>query len=288
MAEESTYNIGGVQYTKEELRKLDEVSLRGALHERTHHGIEVPMYPLVLNWKNQAIPNFGITAQVLYDVWKEKGEPDTDEDILWVKRHLDYAAQIREGVKPEIPELDEFPVPFTEEELKVVHKLIWDRRTSRGGWAKKEVSDELIEKILEAGRAAPVGCNLDEVRFVILKTEEEKKLIRSDVPVDNGVIIVICYDTRPSRIVRQDLPDRVPHNRGFDCAAAGDHMGLMAQALGLTSVWLSDTPGNGKKFKEAWGLPDELEVAMHFGVGWPAAGSIKSARVPLDYMIVRK
>jgi nitroreductase len=288
MAEENTYNIGGVQYTKDDIRKLDEVSLRGALHERIHHGIEVPLYPMVLNWKNQAAPNFGITAQVLYDVWEEKGYPDNDEDILWAKRYLDYAAQIREGVKPEIPELDEFPVPFTEEELKVVHKLIWDRRTSRGGWAKREVSDELIEKILEAGRAAPVGCNLDEVRFVILKTEEEKKLIPSDVPVDNGVIIVICYDTRPSHIVRHDLPDRVPHNRGFDCAAAGDHMGLMAQALGLTSVWLSDTPGNGKKFKEAWGLPDELEVAMHLGVGWPAAGSIKSARVPLDYMIVRK
>jgi hypothetical protein len=65
-------------------------------------------------------------------------------------------------------------------------------------------------------------------------------------------------------------------------------MGLMAQALGLTSVWLSDSPGGGKKFKEAWGLPEELEVAMHFGVGWPAAGSIKSARVPLEYMFVRK
>jgi nitroreductase len=288
MAEENTYNIGGIQYTKDDIGKLDEVSLRGALHERVHHGIEVPIYPLVLNWKNEAVPNFGITAQILYEVWREKGYPDNDEDILWVKRYLDYAALIREGVRPEIPELDEFPVPFTEEELKVVHKLIWGRRTSRGGWAKKEVADELIEKILEAGRAAPVGCNLDEVRFVILKTEEEKKLIRSDVPVDNGVIIVICYDTRPSRIVRQDLPDRVPHNRGFDCAAAGDHMGLMAQALGLTSVWLSDSPGNGKKFKEAWGLPDALEVAMHLGVGWPAAGSIKSARVPLDYMIVRK
>jgi len=27
---------------------------------------------------------------------------------------------------------------------------------------------------------------------------------------------------------------------------------------------------------------------MHLGVGWPAAGSIKSARVPLEYMMVRK
>ena len=280
--------LGGVEYTREDILKLDEVSHRGALHERAHHGIEVRIYPLIAKWTGEPVEDFGLAVQFLYDIWIEKGYPSGDEDILWVKRYLDYAAQIRKGIKPEIPELEEILVPFTEEELKVVHKLIWGRRTSRAGWLKKEIPDELVEKLLEAGRAAPVGCNLDEVRFVVLKTEEEKKLIRSDVPVDNGIIIVICYDKRPSRILKQDLPERVPQNRGFDCAAAGDHIGLVAQALGLTSVWLSDSLEGARRFKEAWGLPEELEVALHIGVGWPAAGSIKSARVPLDYMLVRK
>jgi len=229
-----------------------------------------------------------LQPQLVYDIWIEKGYPADDEDILWVKRYLDYAAQIREGIRPSIPEMNELPAPFTDEEMEVVHKLMRDRRTARGGWREQEVPDELIEKICEAGRAAPVGCNLDEVRFVVLRTEEEKKLIPSDVPTDNGIIIVICYDKRPSAVTNQDHPDHVPHNRGFDCAAAGDHMGLMAHALGLTSVWLSDTPSGAKKFKDAYGLPDELEVAMHLGVGWPASGSIKSARVPLAYMFVKK
>lgn len=289
MAEkESKAVIGGVEYTKEEIRKFDEVTHRGALHERTHHGIEVPLYPVLAGWKNEPIENFGLSAQIIFEAWQENGYSEDDEDIVWVKRYLGYAAQIRAGVKPDIPELAEFPEPFTEEELKVVHKLLWGRKTSRGGWLKKEVPDELIRQICEAGRAAPIGCNLDEVRFVVLKTEEEKKLIRSDVSTENGVIIVICYDKRPSRIVKQDLPNFVPQNRGFDCAAAGDHMGLMAHALGLTSVWLSDTLEGAKKFKEAWGLPEELEVGMHLGVGWPAAGSIKSGRAPLDYMFVHK
>lgn len=280
---------GGHAYTKEDIRQLDEVSLRGLLHERTHHGIEVPIYPTLAKWNGKPVENFGLQPQIVFDVWKEKGYSEDDEDIVWIKRYLGYAAQIRAGVKPDIPELTEaIPTSFTQEELKVVHKLIWERRTSRGGWIKKEIPDELIQKLLEAGRAAPIGCNLDEVRFVVLKTEAEKKLIRSDVSTENGIIIVICYDKRPSRVTQQDLPDRVPQNRGFDCAAAGDHIGLMAQALGLTSVWLSDSPEGGRRFKQAWGLPDELEVALHIGVGWPAAGSIKSARVPLDYMIVRK
>lgn len=276
--------IGGEIYTPEDLQKLDEVTLRGALHERTHHGIEVPIYPTILRWKDKAIPNFGIDAQILYEEWVRRGYSDTDEDILWVKRYLGYAAEIREGIKPQIPEIDELPEPFTDEEMKVVRKLLWGRISGRSGWIKKEVPQEIIDAICEAGRAAPIGCNLDEVRFVVLRTEEEKKLIWSDISTENAVIIVICYDKRPSRIVKQDLPDRVPHNRGFDCAAAGDHMGLMAHALGLTSVWLSDTPDSGRKFKESYGLPEEYEVAMHLAVGYAAAGSIKSARVPLSYM----
>ncbi len=288
MAVKENARIGGVLYTRDELRDFDEVTLRGALHERTHHGIEVPIYPLVLDWKGKAIENFGIDAQILFEVWQEKGYSEEDEDIQWVKRYLEYAALVRQGVKPEIPEVDELPEPFTEEELKVVKKLLWGRKSGRAGWIKKEVPDEIIRAVCDAGRAAPIGCNLDEVRFIVLKTEEEKSLIRSDVPTDNAVIIVICYDKRPSRIVKQDLPERVPHNRGFDCAAAGDHMGLMAHALGLTSVWLSDTPENGRKFKEAYGLPEEYEVAMHLAIGYAAAGSIKSGRVPLEYMFYQR
>lgn len=287
MAIKDTARVGGVDYTKEQIWEWDEVTLRGALHERTHHGIEVPIYPTVLRWQGKPIENFGSDAELLLEVWREKGYPE-DEDIKWTERYLEYAEQIRRGIKPEIPELSILPEPFTEEEMKVVRKLLWGRTSGRAGWAPVEVSDEIVRAVCDAGRAAPIGCNLDEVRFVVLRTDEEKKMIFSDVSVANAVIIVICYDKRPSRIVKQDLPDRVPHNRGFDCAAAGDHMGLMAHALGLTSVWLSDTPAHGQAFKEAYGLPEEFEVAMHIAIGYPAGGSIKSPRVPLDYMFYER
>jgi len=284
MSQEERARIGGEFYTREDLKKFDEVTLRGALHERTHHGIEVPIYPTILRWSGKAIENFGIDAKLLFEEWQARGYSEEDEDIVWVKRYLSYAEDIRKGIKPQIPEVDELPEPFTKEELAVVNKLLWGRKSGRAGWSDKYVSDEIIDAICDAGRAAPIGCNLDEVRFIVLRTEEEKKLIWSDVSTENAVIIVLAYDKRPSAIVKQDLPDRVPHNRGFDCAAAGDHMGLMAHALGLTSVWLSDSPGHAAEFKKAYGLPEEFEVAMHLAVGYAAAGSIKSGRVPLKYM----
>lgn len=280
---------GGIEYTKENMMKMDEVTLRGLLHERTHHGIEVPLYPSLLKWDNKPIPSLGLQPQAVFDIWRERGFAETDDDILWVKRQLDIAAQVRNGIKPAIPELaDNMPKPFTEEEMKVVRKLIFKRCSARGSWAPKPVSDGIIEKIMEAGRWAPIGCNLDEVRFIVLKTDEEKKTMRSDISVDNAVVIVLCYDMRPSHVVGQDRPESVPQNRGFDCAAAADHMLLMTHALGLSGVWLSKSNASAQKFKEAWGLPETMDVALHIAVGWPEQGAIKSGRAPLDYMVYDK
>ena len=277
---------GGIEYTKDDLRKMDEVSLRGLLHERTHHNIEVPIYPVLLKWEGKPIDSFGEQAQMVFDVWRERRFPEDDEDIKWIKRYLALAEQIRASKKPEI--IDPLPTPFTEGEMTVVCKLMWGRRSARGCWIDKPVPEEMIGKILEAGRAAPCGCNLGEVRFLVLGTSEEQKMMHSDISTENSVMIVICYDTRPSHVVGQDRPEGVWQNRGYDCAAAGDHMLLMAHALGLSGVWLSKTDKSAKAFKEQWGLPDTVEVAMHICVGWPAMGSIKSTRVPLEYMMIRK
>jgi nitroreductase len=277
---------GGIEYGVDDMRGMDEVSLRGLLHERVHHAIEVPIYPTVLRWKGAPIAGFGLQAQAVYDVWKERQLPEDDEDILWVKRYLAIAQQVRRGEKPEF---DETPsAPFTTEEMATVHKLIWGRRSARGGWADRAVPEEMILQILEAGRAAPIGCNLGEVRFIVLRPPDETKMIWSDVSTENAVIIVICYDTRPSRAVGQDRPESVPQNRGYDCAAAGDHMLLMVHALGLSGVWLSRSERTAAQFKDRYGLPDHIDVAMHIAFGWPLMGTIKSARVPLDYMMIRK
>ena len=277
--------VGGNEYTKKYIKKMDAVSLRGLLHERVHHNIEVPLYNALLNWPGKPIAGFGMQAQIVFDVWQERGYSEEDPDIKWCKRYLDIAAKIRAGEKPKLDE--PLPEPFSEEEMAIVHKLIWGRRSIRN-WVDKEIPDEMIEQILEAGRAAPTGCNLDAVRFIVIRDLEEAKMVWSDISTENAVLIVICYDKRPSHVVGQDRPESVPQNRGFDCAAAGDHMLLMAHALGLGGCWLTKREETAKRFKEQYGLPDNIEVAMHIAIGWPAMGTIKSARVPLEYMMIQR
>lgn len=282
----------GKKYQKKDLEELEPMLLGALLRERVHHNIEVPLYSILQRQHFKAIPNFGLQAQLVYEEWLRRGLPQDSPDLDWVKRYIEIATQIRRGEKPHIPELTaSMPKPFMDNEMEVVRNLIWGRCSIRN-WIDKPLPDELIEQILEAGRAAPVGCNLDAVRFVVLKTAEEKNMIWSDIPTDNAVIIVICFDRRIAEIVGQDK--MVPQNLGFDAAAAGDHMLLMAHALGLGGVWLSKTAKSehtedtGKRFKEQYGLPDHIEVALHIAVGWPAFGIIKSKRIPLSDMIITK
>ena len=174
------------------------------------------------------------------DVWKTRGFSDDGEDFQWGKQYIDLAQKMRSGKKVTI-EVN-LPPAFTKQEMKVLQKLMWDRPFSAViGFRTKPVPDEMIEQILEAGRAAPTGCNLDIVRFIVIKDPQKAKMVWSDIPtpMDQCVLIVICYDNRVYKTVGHDK--LVPHNMLFDCAAAADHMCLMAHALGLGAVWLSCT-----------------------------------------------
>lgn len=280
---------GGIRYTQEDLMQMDAVVLRALLRERVHHNVEVPLYGTLLKGKGKPIAGFGQQAQKVFDVWRERRLTEDAPDIEWVKDNLVIAERIRAGEEFEWDE--PLPVPFTEEEMAVVNKLIYERRSLRN-WLDKPVPDEMIEKILEAGRAAPIGCNLDEIRFIVIRDPKEAKMVWSDIPTKHAVIIVLCGDERIPKVVGQDVA--VPQNLGFDAAAAADHMLLMAHALGLGAVWLSKVikPGadvdTGQSFKEQYGLPDHIRVALHIAVGWAAIGTIKSRRMPLADMMLER
>ena len=278
----TVFRIGGDPYTKEDLMEMEPVCLRALLRERVHHTIEVEIYPIMLGRKKMPA-KFGLQAKLIMDVWKERGFSAQDEDLQWCKKYIDRAEEMRGGKKVELEEA--LPIPFTDNEMEVVRKLIWERRSIRD-WLPKPVPQELIEKILEAGRAAPTGCNLDIVRFIVIRDLREAKMVWSDIPtpMDQCVLIIVCYDARVYPTVGHDK--LVPHNILYDCAAAADHMCLMAHALGLGAVWLSCTEKTAKNFQKKYGLPEHIEQALHIAVGWAAIGSIKSSRMPLSEMII--
>jgi nitroreductase len=273
------------KYTREDLMAMDPVCLRALFRERVHHTIEVDIYPIVLGQK-KARPHMGREPEMILSVWRERGLPEDDPDWVWGKTYISLTQKLREGKKIDIPGPE--PTAFSMEEMETVNKLMWERRSVRDWIPGKKIPDEKIDQILEAGRAAPTGCNLDIVRFVVIKNPDEARMVWSDIPtpMDRCVLIVLCYDKRVYRTLGHDR--LVPHNQLLDCAAAADHMCLMAHALGLGAVWLTRTDKTGRAFKRKYGLPDHFEPALHIAVGWPAAQTIKSARMPLKEMIISK
>ena len=279
----TVFRIGGDDYTREDLMKMEPVCLRALFRERIHHTIEVDIYPILLGRKKKR-DNFGLQVELILDVWKARGFKDDGDDFQWGKKYMDLAAKMRAGEKVEIEEA--LPTPFTEEEMKVVRKLLWGRRSVRDWIPGKPVPNEMIEQILEAGRAAPTGCNLSVVRFVVIKEPQKAKMVWSDIPtpMDQCVIIVVCHDSRVYETIGHDK--LVPHNMGFDASAAADHMCLMAHALGLGAVWLTCTEKTANTFQTKYGLPSYIKQDLHIAVGWAAVGSIKSLRLPLSEMII--
>ena len=142
------FRIGGDPYTREDLMNMEPVCLRALLRERVHHTIEVEIYPIMLGRKNMHA-TFGLQAELIMDVWTERGFSTEDEDLRWCSKYIALAAEMRAGKKVELEEV--LPAPFTDSQMEVVRSLIWERRSIRD-WLPKPVPEDMIEKILEAGQ----------------------------------------------------------------------------------------------------------------------------------------
>jgi len=268
--------------TREELMEVEPAVLRAIIHERTHHTIEVNIYRIMAG-KRGLSPEFGKTAELLLEIWKERGLPTDRPDIEWCLRYIDYARILREGGTPEFGE--GLPEPFADEEMATVEKLIYGRRSFRQ-FKDEPVPDELIHKILKASLWAPQGCNVGTTRFIVLRDPDEQKLVSSDIPIENCVMIVVCQDMRLYKALR--FNEYVPQNIYYDAAAAADHIVLMAHALGLGACWLTHGEDSQKRLREHFGLHDDFVSRNHIIVGWADEETIKSQRISLDEAIINK
>jgi nitroreductase len=277
MSEQKIYG-----YNKEQLMNIEPVILRSFIHERTHHGIEVLIYR-ILAGKKKKPRNFGHEAKLLLEVWKERGLPIDAPDLQWSARYVELADRLNAGESISLEE--KLLLPFSEQEITTVRKLLYERRSIRQ-FLNKPVPEEMIDEIMKAGLMAPQGCNVGSTRFIVLRDPKEMKMMASDIPIENGVMIVVGQDMRVYESLRFDK--FVPQNIYYDAAAAADHMVLMAHALGLGACWLTHGTETQKKIRQYFGLPETFISRCHIILGWPDEAPIKSERMKLREAIIEK
>ena len=157
--------------------------------------------------------------------------------------------------------------------------LLKSRRSIRI-YQERPVPQELLLQILEAGRWAPTGANLQPWHFIVVTDSETRKqigdvarffFIKSSHVEKAPVVIALGFDTRKGKYGR------------YDVTLAGGNMLTMAESLGLGTCWIGafDEP----KVKEILEIPENIEVIGLVTLGYPDEKAEVPPRVELEKIV---
>lgn len=146
-------------------------------------------------------------------------------------------------------------------------------RASVRSYTDRQVEDSTINKILQAGMAAPTAVNQQPWQFVVVTEQNLKDSIssafKSAKMVEHcGFAVVVCGDM--DNLFKDDTPDG-----GFwvqDCSAASENMLLAAHALGLGGVWCGIYPIKDReiRLRDILNLPSGLTPLNVIAFGYPS------------------
>ena len=162
--------------------------------------------------------------------------------------------------------------------------IIKSRRSVRK-FTTDPVPEDLIEKILEAGRWAPSGLNNQPWRFAVitatdLKQEISKLTNYAKVVLAAQVLIAVFLDTETSYHREKDI-------QGI--GACLENMLLEAHSLGLGAVWLGEIIKSSEQIKSLLGVGKKLDLMAVVAMGHPDEKPRQIQRKDLkDLIIFRK
>ena len=146
-------------------------------------------------------------------------------------------------------------------------ETILARHSYRGKYKPQPVPREDLRTILEAGLAAPSGCNKQTTSLIAVADPAVLARLRAviDPPVAETAPAAICVLTR--RIIA--YRDRCFAEQ--DYAAAIENMLLAIVALGYESCWyeghITDTDRIGDRMAKILGVPEDYELVCFLPVG---------------------
>jgi nitroreductase len=152
---------------------------------------------------------------------------------------------------------------------------ILTRRSIRK-YKKKTISDEILQKLLQAAFSAPSAGNQQPWHFVILDDRKILNVIHTFHPSARMVTeadkaILVCGDLNLEKF------------KGYwmiDCAAAAENILLAAHSLGLGACWLGIYPREGRVagMRKLLLLPTNIIPFALISLGYPAEIKAKEER----------
>jgi len=162
------------------------------------------------------------------------------------------------------------------------YEAIVSKRDTRR-YAERSIPEDILQRILQAGRMAGSAKNAQPVRFVVLQSREGKEALAAcgqwathlvAAPIAIAVVLVPEGDEPGTPFTLFRGP--------FDAGRAAQNMMVAAWSLGITSCPASMHDGEGAG--KALGLPDGHVVANVIAFGYPEEGQLLHGgrqRIPL-------
>jgi nitroreductase len=159
------------------------------------------------------------------------------------------------------------------------------KRRSIRAYKKQDVSEETVEKLIDAASLAPSAGNIQPWKFVIARNPDTKKKLAQAANQafieEAPVVIVVCANEKRSSM-----------GYGFrgktlyciqDTAAATQNILLTAYSLGLGTCWVGAF--NEDQAKKAINAPEEMRPVAIIPVGYPNEAPTQRNRRPINQII---
>ncbi len=148
------------------------------------------------------------------------------------------------------------------------YEVIKKRRSVRK-YKPDPIPDDVLKRILEAGRIAPSAKNIQPWKFVVIKDPENKKRIAEACRgqhwvADADVIVCGCALEK----IAWGRMGGYMSSFAVDLAIAMDHIILAAANEGLGTCWIGAF--EEKKVKELLNIPEDVRVVALTPIGYPA------------------
>lgn len=171
-------------------------------------------------------------------------------------------------------------------------QVILNRRSVRS-FTGQQVPEDIFAAILEAGRLAPSTVNLQTWAFAVFDADLWRQTFAQSIPFHGSRAVIVITDTYRDRMVLDAFSDSplVNHTTAvMNASLAAMNMNIAAEALGVSSVMLSETGRSGlldaKYLREKLCLPEGSVPLMTIVFGY-ASGPYPPMppKLPADQVI---
>ncbi len=156
------------------------------------------------------------------------------------------------------------------------------KRQSVRSYQDKEIPEEILQQILEAGRLAPSAKNTQSWKFIVVKDGNlRKKLVpacKNQEFVGKAPVVIAGCGTNPNYVMSNG-----EQAYSIDLAIALDHMSLEAASLGLGTCWIGAF--YQKQVKEILDVPEDVRIVNLLTLGYSEKLGPKTGRKPLSEII---